>query len=168
MLAERSSPASIMPVTNVLERLNEEIKRCTHVVRIFPNAASCLRLIQALAVQMHENWFEAHRYLNMNDRASSRTPCASGRDQPTMPCAQRAAHQATAMTHFTEDSGHTDLRRARREVDPGLAEAALPAPHPRPANPPRRATSATLSRSAEPQDDPSPRHVVAIPTIASK
>src|SRR5918993_3604712 len=42
--------------TNLLERLNEEIKRCTHVVRIFPNAASCLRLIRALAVEMHENW----------------------------------------------------------------------------------------------------------------
>jgi Transposase, Mutator family len=30
---------SIMPVTNLLERLNEEIKRRTYVVRIFPNAA---------------------------------------------------------------------------------------------------------------------------------
>lgn len=29
--------------TNMLERLNQEIKRRTHVVRIFPNAASCLR-----------------------------------------------------------------------------------------------------------------------------
>jgi putative transposase len=28
--------------TNLLERLNEEIKRRTHVVRIFPNRASCL------------------------------------------------------------------------------------------------------------------------------
>jgi putative transposase len=53
--------------TNMLERLNEEIKRRTHVVRIFPNAASCLRLIRALAVEMHENWLEAHRYLNMDD-----------------------------------------------------------------------------------------------------
>src|ERR671910_823547 len=53
--------------TNLLERLNEEIKRRTHVVRIFPNAASCLRLVRALAVAMHENWLEAHRYLNMDD-----------------------------------------------------------------------------------------------------
>jgi putative transposase len=58
---------SIMPVTNLLERLNEEIKRRTYVVRIFPNAASCLRLVRALAVEMHENWLEAHRYLNMDD-----------------------------------------------------------------------------------------------------
>jgi putative transposase len=35
------------------------------VVRIFPNAVSCLRLIRALAIEMHENWIEATRYLNM-------------------------------------------------------------------------------------------------------
>ena len=51
--------------TNVLERLMEEVKRRTHVVRIFPNTESCLRLVRALAVEMHENWIEAVRYLNM-------------------------------------------------------------------------------------------------------
>lgn len=51
--------------TNLLERLNEEIKRRTLVVRIFPNVDACLRLIRALAVEMHENWIEATRYLNM-------------------------------------------------------------------------------------------------------
>lgn len=54
-----------MKSTNMLERLNQELKRRTHVVRIFPNAASCLRLIRALAVETHENWLEATRYLNM-------------------------------------------------------------------------------------------------------
>ena len=52
--------------TNMLERLNEEIKRRTRVVWIFPNEQSCLRLIRALAVETHENWIEAHRYLDMN------------------------------------------------------------------------------------------------------
>ena len=51
--------------TNMLERIMEEIKRRTLVVRIYPNAASCLRLVRALAVEMHENWIEAIRYLNM-------------------------------------------------------------------------------------------------------
>jgi len=51
--------------TNLLERLMEEIKRRTLVVRIFPNVAACLRLVRALAVEMHENWIEAIRYLNM-------------------------------------------------------------------------------------------------------
>ena len=49
----------------MLERLNQELKRRTHVVRIFPNAESCLRLIRALAVETHENWLEATRSLNM-------------------------------------------------------------------------------------------------------
>jgi len=51
--------------TNVIERLNEEIKRRTNVVRIFPNRESCLRLILALAVEIHEQWLES-RYLNMD------------------------------------------------------------------------------------------------------
>jgi putative transposase len=52
--------------TNMLERLNEELKRRTHVVRIFPNEESCLRLTRALAMEAHENWIEATRYLNMD------------------------------------------------------------------------------------------------------
>lgn len=52
--------------SNMLERLNEELKRRTHVVRIFPNGASCLRLVRALAAEIHENWIEATRYLNMD------------------------------------------------------------------------------------------------------
>ena len=55
-----------MKSTNMLERLNQELKRRTHVVRIFPNAESCLRLVRALAVETHENWLEAMRYLNMD------------------------------------------------------------------------------------------------------
>ena len=54
-----------MKSTNLLERLNEEIKRRTRVVRIFPNSASCLRLIRALCAETHEGWLEAHRYINM-------------------------------------------------------------------------------------------------------
>jgi putative transposase len=39
--------------TDMLKRLNEEIRRRTHVVRIFPNAESCLRRVRALAVETH-------------------------------------------------------------------------------------------------------------------
>jgi transposase-like protein len=62
--------------TNMLERLNEEIKRRTHVVRIFPNGESCLRLVRALAVETHENWLEQHRYLNMDDLREHKRRCA--------------------------------------------------------------------------------------------
>ena len=50
----------------MLERLNEEIKRRTRLVRIFPSEASCLRLIRALGVEKHEMWQEENRFLNMD------------------------------------------------------------------------------------------------------
>ncbi len=49
----------------LIDNMNEEIKRRTRVVRIFPNEASCLRLVRALAVEVHEDWIEATRYLDM-------------------------------------------------------------------------------------------------------
>ena len=58
-----------MKSTNMLERLNQELKRRTHVVRIFPNVESCLRLVRALAVETHENWLEGPRYLDMQHLA---------------------------------------------------------------------------------------------------
>ena len=51
--------------TNMLERLNQELKRRTHVVRIFPNEQSCLRLIRALASEQHEEWLHGPVYLDM-------------------------------------------------------------------------------------------------------
>src|SRR6202012_4084314 len=58
--------------------LNQEIKRRTHVVRIFPSRESCLRLILALAVETHEDWLESPRYLNMDDlREHKKTADAS-------------------------------------------------------------------------------------------
>jgi putative transposase len=56
----------------MLERLNEELKRRTLVVRIFPNADSCLRLVRALAAEIHENWIEAMRYLDMDALAEQK------------------------------------------------------------------------------------------------
>jgi len=55
-----------MKSTNLLERFNQEIKRRTLVLRIFPDEASCLRLIRAVAAETHEEWMEGSRYLNMD------------------------------------------------------------------------------------------------------
>ena len=49
---------------NSLERFNEEIKRRTKVVRIFPNRASCLRLVTALCMEQSEEWVTGRRYVN--------------------------------------------------------------------------------------------------------
>jgi len=50
--------------SNGLERLNQEIKRRTRVARLFPNEASCLRLVTAVLVEHHENWVTGKKYLN--------------------------------------------------------------------------------------------------------
>lgn len=42
--------------TNSLERINKEIRRRTRVVGIFPNAASCLRLVSAILMEISEEW----------------------------------------------------------------------------------------------------------------
>ena len=42
--------------TNSLERINKEIRRRTRVVGIFPNEASCLRLVSALLMETSEEW----------------------------------------------------------------------------------------------------------------
>ena len=52
--------------TNVLERLNKEIKRRTRVATLFPNEASCLRLVSAVAMEISEEWLTGRAYLTIN------------------------------------------------------------------------------------------------------
>jgi len=48
--------------TNSLERINKEICRCTRVVGVFPNEASCLRLVSALLMGTSEEWQMGKHY----------------------------------------------------------------------------------------------------------
>jgi transposase-like protein len=50
---------------NVVERLNEEIKRRTRVARLFPNEASCERLVTAVVSEIHDEWVSGKRYLTL-------------------------------------------------------------------------------------------------------
>lgn len=59
--------------TNGLERLNQELKRRTRVVRIFPNRASLLRLVTALVMDQSDEWVSGRRYLDMTVRATMPT-----------------------------------------------------------------------------------------------
>ncbi len=54
-----------MKSTNGLERFHQELERRTRVVRIFPNRASCLRLVTALAMEQSEEWLTGRRYLDL-------------------------------------------------------------------------------------------------------
>jgi putative transposase len=58
--------------TNGLERLKQEIKRRTRVVRIFPNPEACLRLVSALAVEQSEEWLTGRRYLDISELEEQR------------------------------------------------------------------------------------------------
>jgi putative transposase len=52
--------------TNLLENLMRRLKKRTRVVGVFPNRASCDRLIGALLLEVHEGWqVEEHRFYNM-------------------------------------------------------------------------------------------------------
>jgi len=55
-----------MRTTNMLERQNQELKRRTRVVRVFPHEQSCLRLIAALLMETNQEWME-RIHLNMNE-----------------------------------------------------------------------------------------------------
>ncbi len=48
--------------TNSLERVNKEIRRRTRVVGVFPNEASCLRLISAILMETSEDWQIGKRF----------------------------------------------------------------------------------------------------------
>src|SRR3712207_8444692 len=70
-MIRRPPRSTLFPYTTLFR--SQEIKRRTRVVRIFPNRASCLRLVTALAVEQTEEWVTGRRYLNMEeDRKSTR------------------------------------------------------------------------------------------------
>ncbi len=57
--------------TNLVERLNEAIRRRTRVVRLFPNEAACLRLVSAILIEISEDWQSAgKRYIVFNKAAA--------------------------------------------------------------------------------------------------
>lgn len=69
-LACLSFPASHqrrIRTTHGLERVSQELKRRTRIVRIFPNRDACLRLVTALAAEISEDWESGRRYLNMEE-----------------------------------------------------------------------------------------------------
>lgn len=51
---------------NALERLNKEIRRRTRVATLFPNIASCERLITAVLQGFHEEWITGKTYLDIS------------------------------------------------------------------------------------------------------
>jgi putative transposase len=59
-----------MRTTNMLERQNQELKRRTRVVRVFPHEQSCLRLIAALLMETNQEWM-GRIYLRMEEESGA-------------------------------------------------------------------------------------------------
>jgi putative transposase len=56
--------------TNGLERVNKEIKRRTRVATLFPNEASCLRLVTAILMEISDDWETTKLpYISMNSNS---------------------------------------------------------------------------------------------------
>lgn len=53
--------------TNMLERVNREIKRRTRVATLFPNEASCCRLVTAIVAEISEEWETGRRYMSFDN-----------------------------------------------------------------------------------------------------
>lgn len=51
--------------SNLIERLNREVRRRSSVVSIFPNEAACLRLISAVLMEYDEEWQTGRVYLTV-------------------------------------------------------------------------------------------------------
>jgi len=61
-----------MRTTNMLERQNQELKRRTRVIRVFPHEQSLLRLIAALLMETNQEWM-SRIYLHMEEELEAVT-----------------------------------------------------------------------------------------------
>ena len=52
-----------MRTTNGVERLHREVRRRARVVCIFPNPASCLRLVSAVLAEISDEWLTGRTYM---------------------------------------------------------------------------------------------------------
>jgi putative transposase len=53
----------LLRTTNGVERLHREVRRRARVVSIFPNSASCLRLVSAVLAEISEEWLTGRTYM---------------------------------------------------------------------------------------------------------
>jgi transposase-like protein len=59
-----SAHRRLIRTTNGVERLHREVRRRARVVSIFPNPASCLRLVSAVLVEISDEWLTGRTYLS--------------------------------------------------------------------------------------------------------
>lgn len=57
----------LLRTTNGVERVNKEVRRRTRVASLFPNEASCLRLVSAVLMEISDEWQTGKAYLTFDD-----------------------------------------------------------------------------------------------------
>ena len=62
--------------SNMIERLNREIRRCTRVVGIFPDESSYVRLVTAYLMEYAEDWSVSRAYISHESIAATLTTAA--------------------------------------------------------------------------------------------
>jgi putative transposase len=66
VLAHMDFPAqhrSKIHSTNLIERVNKEVKRRADVVGIFPNEGAIVRLVGSVLLELNDEWQLQHRYM---------------------------------------------------------------------------------------------------------
>ena len=58
----------LLRTSNMVERVNKEVKRRTKVVTIFPSESSCLRLVSAVLMETSEDWEAGKAYLTFPEK----------------------------------------------------------------------------------------------------
>jgi len=53
----------LIRTTNGVERLHREVRRRARIVSIFPNPASCLRLVSAVLAEIGDEWLTGRTYI---------------------------------------------------------------------------------------------------------
>jgi transposase-like protein len=73
VMALPSSQRRRLRTSNMVERLNQEIKRRTRVATLFPNEDSLLRLVSAVLIEVSEEWETGKAYLRLEDPPNGQT-----------------------------------------------------------------------------------------------
>src|SRR5699024_1857308 len=54
-------------INNLIELLNQEVRRREYIIRIFPNQSSANRLIGAVLMDLHDEWiYSSRKYINFD------------------------------------------------------------------------------------------------------